>query len=66
MGADVGQAAQLPPGVARQQERLVEVPGQHRARRERPRRGDIAEVAQPLPGAGEDALAGQRVDRGSR
>ena len=61
--ADVRQAAQLAGGVARQQERLVEVPGQHLARRERARRGDVAEVAEPLPGAREHALARQRMDR---
>jgi hypothetical protein len=64
VGADVRQAAQFAGGVAREEQRLVEVPGQHLARRERARRLDVAEVAEPLPGAGEDALAAQRVEAG--
>ena len=57
MRADVGQAAQLARLIAREEQRLVEEAGKEVARRKRFRRGDVGEVAEPLPGTGEDALA---------
>ncbi len=65
MRAHVGKAAHRAAVVAREQERLVEQPRQQVARRERvgPRHG--VEIAEPLPGAREDALARQRVDAAS-
>ena len=63
--ADVGQAAQRAAGVARQQQRLVEAARQHLARRQRTGRGDVVDVADPLPAAREhaflDALVRGRV-----
>jgi hypothetical protein len=64
--ADVRQAAQRAVAVAREQQRLVEVPRQQRRAATATRRGDVAEIAEPLPGAREDALARRRMDRGSR
>ena len=62
MRAYVREATQLSVRIARQQERLVEVAGQHLARRERARQLDVVEVAEPLPGACKDALARQRME----
>ena len=61
MRAHVGQAAQCPSGIAREEQRLVEQAGQKLARRERAWRSDIGEIADPLPGAGEDPLTRQRI-----
>lgn len=63
MGADVGQAAQHSGRVAHQQQGLVEQAGQHLARRQRPGRGQVRQIADPLPTAHEKALACQRIER---
>src|SRR5207253_6009409 len=47
-----------------EEQRLVEVPAQHRAGRERAGNLDIREVAEPLPRAREDALARQPMHGG--